>query len=210
MTRKREKWAGAVTRKLITMTAEELSKHRPVWLRSTFLRIARGNTLFCGVSSELYQGGKGIGLSSSGVQQGTPDTWDFETFAESVFCRYSEVWVPQPVRSDRLELYGLSLKLFVSPNGMDPRDILAVHAEFSLSGHGEKVKLKKSPHLHLDWADPPLPKCHFAMNLANLNNVVSNRNALGAALSNLVFILGVDVLPRFDSYCKGTPDWASD
>jgi hypothetical protein len=155
----------------------------------------------------MYLGGKGVGLSSTGVQSGTPNDWDFATIAERVYCRYAEVWVPKPVRSDQLELHGLALSLFEVRRGDAPKPILAVHAELALNTDDNRSRLKRGPHLHVDWAPDPIPHCHFALNLANLNNVVSSKRALGAALTNLVYLLREDVLPRYNSFFHGTVDW---
>lgn len=191
----------------ITLDSAGLRK-RVEWLARAFRPLAFDRTLRGDIGRGLYQGGKGIGLSSGGTQAGDPDMWSFTTFVERIQGRFIEVWLPDNARADSYTCAGMSLKLFEQHRPFDePHDIIAVHAELHLDGKEDLAKFKRGPHLHVESSYDPMPRCHFPLNLANLNHVVTSIKGLNAALKDFVRVLQHDLLPRYQKFLNSDPAW---
>lgn len=123
------------------------------------------------------------------------DEWRFTTFVPSIRGAYYERWIPVDERAKRYSLELAYLHLYEQlATSRSERQFLALHCDPNEPDAAPHARYKQGPHVHVVSAPQPLPHSHFALNLANLPQVLSSMIQLHAAFSTAVMMLQDQVL----------------
>ena len=123
--------------------------------------------------------------------------WHFQTFASNVMAQYFELWKPFDGDS-KLMLYRAYLNVVVVNRETRNFDkLVSVHCDPCEVGETRQVLYKQGPHLHVQKAGSPIPKCHFPLNLGNLNKVLASVDNITNALKDAVTVVCDEVLLRY-------------
>jgi len=123
--------------------------------------------------------------------------WTFPTSVKNIFGKYYESWSWVKERERfRLERCYLSVvRLDVVSRGYQA--ILCVHCDPTCTEVEPLKSFKSGPHLHVELADDPIPKCHFPLNLGHLKQVLSSEQEITTAMRSAVRVITEEVMPRY-------------
>jgi hypothetical protein len=148
--------------------------------------------------TQLNQSGKlCFVISDRMIQSQDIKEYDFQTKSKKIRASYFEVW-------DKLskDTYYLS-KAYMHLHRTDD-EYLAVRTdgEYILlhcdpNDNDEHGDYKRSPHLHFENAGFPINKAHIALNLSNINQLLTSRRDLNIALRSAIVMLNKQILERY-------------
>lgn len=127
--------------------------------------------------------------------------WRFSTPNRDCWANYYESW---ELRDSATEMYCLN-KAYLTIykrnrmyNDRTEKELLCLHCDPYEPGDNSTpaVVYKRSPHLHIEAADDPIPKAHFALALGNLDHVLTSVSNFTQALSLYVEMIRYEVLDR--------------
>lgn len=136
------------------------------------------------------------------AHDGAPDNshfreWRFRTFVDELWCSYNENWTPRAVGS-KYSLSSANLTLFqLQRETRSLKELLGVHCEPACEDVGKRGLHKKGPHLHVSDSGDPLPRCHFPLNLKDVDIVSTNVQRLTRAMHDATEMLREEVLLRW-------------
>ena len=118
--------------------------------------------------------------------------WYFRSSTKDIECQYFEIWRPR--------LDGLSWFLdrayfhlvFVNTSLRQRDQIICVHTD-----PVDAADYKRGPHLHVVNAAEPIPKCHFPLNLSDLNKVLESCESLTKAIESALKIVRIEVITAY-------------
>lgn len=159
------------------------------------LRRDKKRDVGCKIAGGKHFGGK-IVAAHDGSPSDDPLNWYFKTFIEGIWGQYFELW--KPYNNDaKLLLERAYLHIFkIGTKRGSLKEFLFVHCDPNTKEEEPLAKYKKGPHLHVKAADEPLPKSHFALNMGNLDEVLTSLNSLTKAIEGAVRIISDEVLKR--------------
>lgn len=156
-----------------------------------------GVPVACNICRQQYNGCKVIGAHEGLKNVENFDDWYFRTFASHIWCQYHELWKPFNGYS-KLSLNRAYLNVVIENKETRAFDkLVSIHCEPYLIGDTRQSRYKRGPHLHVQKAENPIPKCHFPLNLAELNKVLSSTDNITDALKSSVQIICDEVLTRY-------------
>lgn len=157
-----------------------------------------GQTVSCTVCRKKHAGCKVIAAHEGGIGVAEDfEKWYFGTYAQDVYAQYYEFWQPD-AKDKQLKLLRAYLHLALN-NKVTHRyeELIAIHCEPYEDEREPHSSYKRSPHVHVVKSESPLPKCHFPLNLRELDRILSSVNNLTEALESAVQILCHEVLDRY-------------
>jgi len=123
----------------------------------------------------------------------------FKTFAADISGQYYELWKPID-QQEKLRLDRAYLNIFIVNRNTHKYDkLIAIHCDPYEENNELSCLYKRGPHLHVQKAEHPIPKCHFPLNLTDLDNVLSSINNITEALKNAIKIVQDEVLKRYQN-----------
>jgi len=123
----------------------------------------------------------------------------FKTFATDISGQYYELWKPiDPQKKLRLDRAYLNISI-VNRNTHKYDKLISIHCDPYEENNELSCLYKRGPHLHVQKAGHPIPKCHFPLNFTELDNVLSSINNLTEALKNAIKIVQDEVLTRYQN-----------
>lgn len=156
-----------------------------------------GVAVGCQICRQQYHGCKVIAAHEGIKIAENFDQWNFRTFAPEIWSQYYEFWKPSDGYS-KLILYRAYLNiLFLNRETHGFDKLVSVHCDPCESGSDYESFYKRGPHLHVQRAEPPIPKCHFPLNLTELDRVLSSIDNITDALKSAVQILSDEVVRRY-------------
>lgn len=117
--------------------------------------------------------------------------WRFKTLKESYWASYYEEWRAGPDRREHY-LFRAYFALYQMAAGKE-REILALHTDPN-EPEGPHSEYKRGPHLHISWAEHPIPRAHIALNLDNLEATLSSVDTLTQAMTTALRLVREQVL----------------
>jgi len=157
----------------------------------------RGIPVACQICRRQYNGCKVIAAHEGIKDAENFEQWNFRTFAPDIWSQYYEFWKPFDGYS-KLNLYRAYLNILIlnrETHGFDK--LVSVHCDPCEEGDEPHRSYKRGPHLHVQRAEDPIPKCHFPLNLTELNRVLSSVDNITDALKSAVQILSDEVVSRY-------------
>lgn len=122
-------------------------------------------------------------------------TWRFPTVVEELFGGYYEAWLPAEREGVwRLDRAYLTLYLLQGGRRAPDTELLALHCDPYEPESSPHWRYKRGPHLHIERAEPPLPRSHFALNMAEGDAVLASIESLTEAVERAVVLLREEVL----------------
>ena len=122
--------------------------------------------------------------------------WSFRSHARDIWCRYFELWIP--ITSEG-EWYLNRAYLTILRTNYQTRSLeeyLCIHCDPNDTSDEPGSSHKRGPHLHVEMAEPPIPDCHFPLNLGHLEQVLSSVDSLTEALQQTIEVLSHEFLAR--------------
>jgi hypothetical protein len=121
----------------------------------------------------------------------------FKTFATNILGQYYEFWKPID-KQGKLCLNRAYLNVFiVNRNTHNYDKVVSIHCDPYEEDGEASCLYKRGPHLHVQKAEYPIPKCHFPLNFTELDNILSSIDNISEALKNAIKIVQGEVLIRY-------------
>lgn len=150
----------------------------------------------CKVLRQQIMGCKVI-AAHDGVRSDDFNGLYFRTFVQNVWSQYHELWRPMS-KQEKLCLERAYLNIFIINSNTHNFDkLISIHCDPYEEGDEPFCSYKRGPHLHVQKAEYPLPKCHFPLNLSELEKILSSADNITEALKNAVHIVQNEVLMRY-------------
>ena len=123
----------------------------------------------------------------------------FKTFVNDISGQYYEHWRPTD-QPEKLRLERAYLNIFLVNRETHRYDkLISIHSDPYEEKNELSYLYKRGPHLHVQKAGHPIPKCHFPLNFTELDNVLSSINNITEALKNAIKIVQDEVLIRYQN-----------
>lgn len=130
--------------------------------------------------------------------------WRFSTIARGIRAAYYERWAAVDEKRQHFYIQRAYLHLYRGDrHELAEAEIMALHCdpnEPDDSGLLRHAMYKRGPHIHVSAAEHPFPHSHFALNVTELDNVLSSIGSLHAAVRSGVVLLRDQVLDVIDTY----------
>jgi len=131
--------------------------------------------------------------------------WRFATPQRDCWANYYELWELVDSKSQRYCLNRAYLTIYRRNHTRYPaeeEELLCLHCDPYEPDDGTNLSVvyKRSPHLHIEAADEPIPKAHFALAIGNLTEVLASTVNLTKSLAQCIEMIRHEVLDRM-----GTP-----
>lgn len=147
--------------------------------------------------NQIHQSGKlCFVISDRPIKSQELHEYDFQTKSKKIRGSYFEIW-----NQDTRDNYYLS-KAYLHLHRVDKEylegkaggEYILLHCDPNDDDdHGD---YKRSPHLHFENAGFPINKAHIALNLSNINQILSSRADLNIALKAAVVMLNKQILEK--------------
>jgi hypothetical protein len=118
----------------------------------------------------------------------------FPTAANNIFGYYQEVWVALSKTPQIYTLEKAYFHLYEQISVDKENEYILLHADPNEPKGSPHYNYKCGPHLHFEFAPPPLPRAHIALNLGNLKSVINSLKDLDIAIHKGVSLLRHQVL----------------
>jgi len=180
----------------LTLSADDLFRRRGRSVASLLKPLASNNRVNVDLADGAWHGGKALGAFDASKPRSDPREWLFRTFVSDIRCNYFELWKPTTAAdSFTIDRAYLSVFRVVAPAGKDY--LLCLHCDPHDPSPNPLGRWKRGPHLHVEKAEDPLPKCHIPLNYGHLDQVLASMEALMTALGDAINLIARDVLPRY-------------
>jgi hypothetical protein len=124
----------------------------------------------------------------------------FKTSVHHLYGAYEERWQLDIARRE-WALERIYLTLLAAQSHVDPpSEILCIHCDpldDSYSLPPRLPRVKQGPHLHIECADQPIPRCHFPLDYCNLDDILSSVSSLTDAFESLIQALASEMSVHF-------------
>lgn len=135
-----------------------------------------------------------LGAADTGYQDKLDHRqWRFKTLNKSFYAEYFERWIYKEAKDIwRLERAYLHIKKIIDHNNLI--DYLALHCDPLIMKDENHYIYKVGPHLHIECAEYPIPKSHFALFLIDIEKILASVDDLTEALSTAIQMIKEQVL----------------
>jgi len=181
----------------IGMSTDDWRTNRADQVRHMLLPLKGQRGIVCEPSKKKVRSGTAL-VAHDGVR----DEYDyracrFRSRKARIEGNYFEIWVPDPTWR-RMYLKRAYLTLLLRNDTRRSADeLLCIHCDPDDASEGPTRHYKRGPHLHVRMAQAPLPRCHFALCLTSMDNVVTSAASLTAAFGEAALMISHEVLERF-------------
>lgn len=123
----------------------------------------------------------------------------FKTFTTDILGQYYELWKPID-KQEKLCLNRAYLNVSIVNRNTHTYDkLVSIHCDPYEENNEVSCLYKRGPHLHVQKAEHPIPKCHFPLNFSELDNILSSVHNITEALKNAIKIVKDEVLIRYQN-----------
>ncbi len=126
--------------------------------------------------------------------------WRFKTPCAGFYGHYEERWRPVAVdrRSYFLERAYLMIYRRLPEPARGESEIIALHCDPNLPEESRSV-YKAVPHIHVKAADPPIPRAHLALELSQIDDLLTSHDVLMEAFRRGIDLICEEVLSRYEA-----------
>lgn len=150
----------------------------------------------CAVCREQFRNCKVIAAHDGMAQSGFRD-WRFRTCAENIKAQYFELWMSTEDET-KLKLTRAYLNIYTfDKDSRNFEKLLSIHSDPYEFGKEPHCLYKQGPHIHVQQARQPMPKCHFPLNYLELERVLSSVDNITEAFEKAIEVVHNEVLERF-------------
>ena len=181
----------------VTITEDRLLSRGPAALEM----MARLSTRSAGWKTTTTTNERIIALHG-GNPVGAYRDWRFSTVVSWLNGNYFEQWfLTDPPRSHRLwYLRRAYLHLYtLNRSEQTEREFLALHCDPNEAETESHWRYKRGPHLHVKCAPFPFPKAHLALNLGELDQVLSSPDSISAAMAAGITLIRERVIDLYET-----------
>ncbi len=128
----------------------------------------------------------------------------FQTICEHFNASYSEVWKQIPGSNEAflekayLHVYNTTDEYAATIN--ENGEFIFLHCDPNIPKDEDHYRVKVGPHLHFEFAQHPLRRSHWALNLSNLDHVLHSRDNLNVAFQDAIFQIRTQLFELYDDY----------
>jgi len=119
--------------------------------------------------------------------------WRFQTIAQNITASYFETWTNSGRGKYFLERSYFHLYTLIEEDLKEAEYIL-LHCDASEPDNTPHAKYKQSPHIHVEVAEPPIPRAHIALYNGRLPEILKSRTSFNNALYDSIEMLNSQVL----------------
>ena len=170
----------------ITLAFEDLApRARQITEMLSPLKTVR--PLHCGFFPAPVGGGKALVAHDGFPLKDSHREYPFRLANSAIDCKYFELWTPCDNTGRTWNLVQAYFTVLL-PNRQARRleELLCVHCDPQDESDEPTCWYKRSPHLHVEKAEHPLPKCHFPLCCTSLRTVSDSLHSLTSALHEAV------------------------
>jgi hypothetical protein len=125
------------------------------------------------------------------------DEFRFNTFVSNIWAQYYEFWKPCDTKN-KLVLNRAYLNIHIENRETSAFDkLISLHCDPYEEGTTLQCLYKQGPHLHVQRAEHPIPKCHFPLNLTDLDKVLSSIEEINYAMGKAIQVIRDELLERY-------------
>lgn len=195
--KKRSVWRSKVAS--IEINIDQLNQ-RVRFVRELLIPLRKQNLpVACDIGRHQFYGCKVIAAHDGAPNNTNFREMYFKTFATDISGQYYELWKPMG-KQEKLCLNRAYLNVYIINRNTHKYDkLVSIHCDPYEGNDKVSCLYKRGPHLHVQKAEHPIPKCHFPLNFSELDNVLSSINNITEALKNAIKIVQDEVLIRYQN-----------
>jgi hypothetical protein len=176
----------------IQVSLDEIKQSRTPLINSLLRPLARRQGKIVIIQRSVSHGI--VFAVSDTYEHGTDyQNWRFNTKVDNYKAMYYERWLPFAGNIYYLDrAYFHLYKTKYSERSED--EFICLHCDANEPNDAAHARFKQSPHLHLSFADEPIPHSHIALNNGNLIEVLSSITTLQTALKQAIDMIYDQIL----------------
>jgi len=156
-----------------------------------------GIPVACDVCKHQYAGCKVITAHQGKVILDYYEELYFQTFVPDILAQYYEFWKPCNAEN-KLILNRAYLNIHLKNRETRTLDkLVSLHCDPYEEGTMPQCLYKQGPHFHVQRAEYPIPKCHFPLNLTDLDRVLSSVSQITNAMGKAIQVIRDELLERY-------------
>jgi hypothetical protein len=131
---------------------------------------------------------------SDGYETGVNFTeWRFKTLCENIKGNYHEIWINHG--NGNYFLYRSYFHLYkVSESDKTEAEYILLHCDASEPDDTPHSIYKQSPHIHIEVAENPVPKMHFALYNGRVKETLKGIDSFNQALKESIEMINDQVM----------------
>jgi hypothetical protein len=139
-----------------------------------------------------------------GMLQSKFADWRFSTCKQNYWANYYELWTLIDSKNEKYRLDKAYLTIYRRNKERytgEEKELLCLHCDpYELDQvTNPSAVYKRSPHLHVEAADHPIPKAHFSLTIGNSPAVLASTQTLTQTLSLCIKMIRCEVLDKMDA-----------
>lgn len=186
----------------IVLSNKELFQYRGNRVRRMLALLTHNESPAYTWHGPRVQGGKVLVIHDGSrggyaLQKSSHRDYRFQTSSSQIECNYYELW-RSSAGTEEWSLIQAYLTVFrVNRSLRDLETLLCIHCDPADQSEGPKHTYKVGPHLHIERADSPLPKCHFPLCINHFHDKHDPLESLTDSLTRAVEVVQHEVLPHY-------------
>jgi hypothetical protein len=156
-----------------------------------------GRPVACDICRHQFAGCKVIAAHQGMLPLDYYDEFRFNTFVSGIWAQYYEFWKPCDTQN-KLILNRAYLNIHIENRETNVFDkLISLHCDPHEEGTTLQCLYKQGPHFHVQKAEHPIPKCHFPLNLTDLDKVLSSIKEITSAMGRAIQVICDELLERY-------------
>jgi hypothetical protein len=145
-----------------------------------------------------------LGAHEGGILHSKFGDWRFATCQRDCWANYYELWILIDSKNEKYCLNKAYLTIYrrnAARHVDEETELLCLHCDpyEHDDGANPSAVYKRGPHLHVEAADDPIPKAHFALTVGNSVAVLASTAKLTQTLHLCIKMIRCEVLDRMDT-----------
>lgn len=173
---------------------DDINTYRVNEVRDILKNVSGNNNLF--IDQFSTSGNVVIAVANNRDDRTKFTSWKFSTYRKNLIASYYEIW--KKMEENKYYLFRLYLHLYNTDeeynNHVADSEYVLLHCDPNEPEDQAHSKYKRSPHLHIKSAFGSLPHSHLALNLNDLNKILSSRVELNQAFDTATKLLKDQIL----------------
>jgi hypothetical protein len=188
----------------VIIDEEDLAGKRPKLIQEFLLPLASENGVACYADKASIAEGRVFATHDGHAAGKGYRDWRFASKHRDIRCSYFERWKPAE-QSKRWFLDRAYLTLFLTNRILHKeQELLCVHSDPNNTDSIPMQGFKKGPHLHVKHEEETLCHAHFPLTIGYVDEVVKSVPELTRVLKEVVSLLSIEVVERFEKASKQT------
>ena len=157
----------------------------------------KGKPVACDICRHTFAGCKVISAHQGKSSLDYYDDLNFVTFVSRIWGQYYEFWKPCDTQN-KFIMNRAYLNIHIENRETNVFDkLISLHCDPHEEGTTLQCLYKQGPHFHVQKAEHPIPKCHFPLNLTDLDKVLSSIKEITSAMGRAIQVICDELLERY-------------